>query len=155
MAVSKIAHLRYQTFCLGLLGLLRSFAVSFCLCTMDTTHSREILLPRILLSVLLFFSILINFTNFYSTKCKPFFYFNIFWHFTYILFWKFLACSFQMFDWLKTPVLLYFKKKNCIWYFESSSCFTKFFTESWLLVTNIVYTSCHGIYQFFALFWFF
>ena len=52
MAVSKIAHLRYQTFGLGLL---RPFAVSLCLCAMERTHSREILLPNILVSVLPFF----------------------------------------------------------------------------------------------------
>ena len=49
MAFSKIAHLTYQTFCLGLL---RPFAVSFYLCTTETTHSRDILLPDILLTVL-------------------------------------------------------------------------------------------------------
>ena len=53
-----------------------------------------------------------NFTNFYSTKSKLFFYFYIFWNLIYILFWKFAACSFPIFDWSKTPVLLYFEKKS-------------------------------------------
>ena len=52
MAVSKLAHLIYQTFCLSLL---RLFAVSFCLCTTETTNSRDILLPNIVLLVLHFF----------------------------------------------------------------------------------------------------
>ena len=72
MAISKIAGLTYQTLCLGLL---RPFAVSFCLGTMETTHSRDILLPNIVLSVLQFFQfylILPTFTppnlNFFSTS---------------------------------------------------------------------------------------
>ena len=51
MTVSKIAYVTYQTFCLDLL---RPFAVSFRLCTTETAHFREILLPVILLSVLQF-----------------------------------------------------------------------------------------------------
>ena len=54
MAIFKIACLTNQTFCSGLLG---PFAVSFCLCTMETTHSRDILLPNIVLSVLQFFQL--------------------------------------------------------------------------------------------------
>ena len=51
MAVSKIAYLTYQTF---FLDLLRLFFVSFCLCTMEATNTRDILLPNIVLSVLQF-----------------------------------------------------------------------------------------------------
>ena len=54
MTASKIAYLTYETFCLGLL---RPFAVSFCLCAMETTYSRDILPPNILLLVLQFFQI--------------------------------------------------------------------------------------------------
>ena len=61
VAISKIAYLTNQTICLGLL---RTFAGSFCLCTTETTHSRDILLPNIFLSFLQFFSILFDFTNF-------------------------------------------------------------------------------------------
>ena len=72
MAVFKIAYLTYQTFWLGLL---RPFAVSFCLCMTETTNTRDILLANILLSVLQFFQfylILPIFTppnlNFFSTS---------------------------------------------------------------------------------------
>ena len=72
MTVSKIAYVTYQTFCLGLL---RPFAVSFCICTTETTNTRDILLPNIVLSVLQFFRfylILPIFTppnlNFFSTS---------------------------------------------------------------------------------------
>ena len=41
-----------QTFCLGFL---RPFAVSFCLCTSETTNTRDTLLPNIVLSVFQFF----------------------------------------------------------------------------------------------------
>ena len=110
MTVSKIAYLTYQTFCLGLL---RPFAISFCLCKTEATHSRDILLPNILLSISSsVFSILFNFINFYSTKSKLFFYCYIFRYLIYILFRKFAACSFLISDWLKTPVLLYFEKKS-------------------------------------------
>ena len=51
MSVSKKAYLTYQT----CLGLLRPFVVSFCLCKTETTHSRDILLPNIAVSVLQFF----------------------------------------------------------------------------------------------------
>ena len=60
MALSKIAYLTLN-FCLGLL---RPFAVSFCLCTADTTHFRDILLPDILLPVLQFFQVLFDFAIF-------------------------------------------------------------------------------------------
>ena len=108
MAIYKIACLTYQTFCLGLL---RPFALSFCLCTMEITHSRDILLSNTVL-VLQFFLISFNFIDFYSTKSKHFFYFYIFWNLIYILLWKFVACSFPISDCLKTPVLLYFEKKK-------------------------------------------
>ena len=75
------------------------------------THSRNIRLPDILVSVLYFFNSS-WFCHFYSTKSKCFFYFCIFWNLLYILFWKFRACSFPISDWLKTPVLLYFEKKS-------------------------------------------
>ena len=52
MTASNIAYLTYQTFCLGLL---RSFAVNFCLFTTETADSRDILLPDILLLILQFF----------------------------------------------------------------------------------------------------
>ena len=72
MVVSEIACLIYQTFCLGLL---RPFAINFCPCTMETTNTRDILLPNIMLSVPQFFRfylILPIFTppnlNFFSTS---------------------------------------------------------------------------------------
>ena len=72
MAVSKIAYLTYQTFWLGLL---RPFAVRFCLCMTETTNTRDILLPNILLEFFSFFQfylILPIFTppnlNFFSTS---------------------------------------------------------------------------------------
>ena len=57
------------------LGLLRPFAVSFCIYKIETTHSRDILLPNVMLWVLMLsvFSVLFNFINFYSTKSKFFF----------------------------------------------------------------------------------
>ena len=61
MVFSERACLTYKTF---YLGLLRPFAVSFCLSTTEAKHSRDILLPDILLSVLQFFSILFDFTIF-------------------------------------------------------------------------------------------
>ena len=110
MAVSKIAYLTYQAFCLGLL---RPFAVSFCLCTTETTNTRDILLPNIVLSVLQFFRfylILPIFTppnlNFFSTSIFSEIYLQ------YILFRKFVACSFPISDRLKTPGTLYFEKKS-------------------------------------------
>ena len=109
MTVSKIAYLTYQTLCLDLL---RQFAVSFCLWTTETTNTRDTLLPNTELSVLQFFSIVFNFANFYSTKSNFFSYFYIFWNLIYILFWKLAACSFPIFDWSKTPVLLYFEKNS-------------------------------------------
>ena len=48
LSVSKIAYLTYQTFCLG-----------FCLSTTEKTHSRDILLPDILLAVVQFFHFVI------------------------------------------------------------------------------------------------
>ena len=49
-------------------------------------------------------------------KCKLFIFtfliFNIFWNLLCIFFWKFAACSFPVYDWLKTPVLLHFHKKS-------------------------------------------
>ena len=109
MTVSKIAYLTYQTLCLDLL---RQFAVSFYLWTTETTNTRDTLLPNTELSVLQFFSIVFNFANFYSTKSNFFSYFYIFWNLIYILFWKLAACSFPIFDWSKTPVLLYFEKNS-------------------------------------------
>ena len=102
---SKIFLLTYQTFSLGLL---RPFAVSFCLCTTEETHSAS-WYPAISSS---FFFNLIWFCRFYSTKSKLFLYFYIFWNLLYILFWKFAACSFPIFHWSKTPLLLYFEKKS-------------------------------------------
>ena len=109
MAVFKTAYLTYQTFCLGLL---RPFAVSFCLCATETTYSWDIPLPDGLLWVLHFFQFYLILSIFYSTKSKLFFYFYIFWNLIYILFWKFAACSFPISDWLKTPVISYFEKKS-------------------------------------------
>ena len=109
MAIFKIAYLTYQTFCLGLL---RPFAVGFCPCTTETTHSRDILLLNVLPWVLQFFSILFNFIKFYFTKSKLIFYLYIIWNLIYILFWIFAAWSFQISDWLKTAALLYFEKKS-------------------------------------------
>ena len=93
MSVSKIGYLTYQT----CLGLLRPFAVSFCLCTTETTHSRDILLPNIVVSVLQFFQfylILPIFTppnlNFFSTsifsEIQYKFYFENLRHFNFQLF---------------------------------------------------------------------
>ena len=56
MAVSKLAYLTYQTFCLGLL---RSFTVNLYPCAKEATHPRDILLPDILLSVIHFLFYLI------------------------------------------------------------------------------------------------
>ena len=99
------------------LGLLRPFAVSFWFCTTETTHSRDILLSDVLLSILNFFSILFDFAIFTQPSLdlsKLFFYFYIFWNLLYILFWTFAACSFSTSDWLKKPVLLYFERKSHI-----------------------------------------
>ena len=52
------------------------------------------------------------FCHFYYLKSKLFFYFYIFWNLLYILFWKFEAYSFPIFDWLKTSVPYYFEKKS-------------------------------------------
>ena len=61
LAVSKIAYLTYQIFCLGLL---RPFPISFCLYTTTATHSRDILLPNIVLSVLQLFQFYLIFPIF-------------------------------------------------------------------------------------------
>ena len=82
VAISKIAYLTNQTFCLGLL---RTFAGSFCLCTTETTHSRDILLPNIFLSFLQFFQFYLILRIFYPTKSKLFFYFYIFWNHIWLI----------------------------------------------------------------------
>ena len=66
---SKIADLTYQTFCLGLL---RLFVVNFCLFTTETAHSRDILLPDILLSVLQFFKFYLILPSFALPNLKFF-----------------------------------------------------------------------------------
>ena len=72
MAAAKIAYLTYHTFGLGLL---RPFAVRFCLSTTETATTIDILLANIVLSGLQFFRfylILHIFTppnlNFFSTS---------------------------------------------------------------------------------------
>ena len=108
MAVSKIAYLKYQAFCLGLLI---PFAVSFCFCSTETTHSRDILHPNILLSVLQFFQFYLILPIFTPTNLL-FCYIYIFWNLIYILIWKLAVCSFPISDWIKTPVLLHFEKSH-------------------------------------------
>ena len=100
------AYLTYEALCLGLL---RSFTGSSCLSAAEVKHSRDILLPDILLSVLQFFSF-IWFYYFYSTKSKLLSYLSNFWNLLYVLFWKFAVCSFSIFDWLKTSAQLFFEK---------------------------------------------
>ena len=53
-----------------------------------------------------------GFGHCYSTRCKLSFYSYVFWSLLYVLFWKFVACSFPISDWLKIFVLLYFEKKS-------------------------------------------
>ena len=94
------------------LGLLRPFAVSFCIYKTETTHSRDILLPNVMLWVLQFFQFYLILSIFTPPNPpKFFFYFYIFRNLTYILFWKFALCSFPISDWLKAPVPLHFEKK--------------------------------------------
>ena len=131
MAVAKLAYLTYQTFCLSLL---RPFAVSFCLCTTGTTNSRDILLPNIVLLVLHFFRfylILPIFTppNLNFFLLLYFLKFNI-----HILFWKFEACSFPIFDWSKTPVVLYFEKKSYMINQESRALSD--FLKTWYMINH-------------------
>ena len=84
--------------------------LSFCA---EVEHSRGILLPDILLSVLQFFNF-IWFYYFYSTKSKLLSYLSNFWNLLYVLFWKFAVCSFSIFDWLKTPAQLFFEKDHVV-----------------------------------------
>ena len=88
-------------------GLLRLFAVSFCLCTTGTTYSAS-WYPSLSFSV---FSILFDFAIWPPTL--NFFFLRLYFlNSLYVLFWKFAACSFPIFDRLKTPVLLCFEKKS-------------------------------------------
>ena len=89
MAVSKIADLIYQAFCLGLL---RPFAVSFYLCTTETTHSRDNAYWYSAISSSVF-SILIDFAiltppnlNFFSTSMFSEIYYTFFFFFLIFLF---------------------------------------------------------------------
>ena len=109
MPVTKIAYLTYQFFCLGFL---RPFTVGFCPVRRNKTiHSKDILLPNIVLSFFQFFQFYVTLAvfarpnlNFFSTSM-----FSEIWH--TFSFWKFGACSFHISDSLKTPALLYFEKK--------------------------------------------
>ena len=97
MAASKIVYLTYQT-----------FSWSFCFCTIETTQSRNILLPDNLLSILQFFQF-----YFYSTKSKPFFLLLYFLKFTVHFLLKFLRhFYFQFLYWLKTLVYYSSRKKS-------------------------------------------
>ena len=100
MVVSKIAYL--------------PFAVSFCLCTTETTNTSDILSPNIVLFVLQFFRFFFNFINFYSTKAKLFFCFYIFWNLIYLFVLKICGMFISNFNWSKTPVLLCSEKKSCM-----------------------------------------
>ena len=97
------------------LGLSRPIAVNFCLCTTKTTHSRDILFPDILLSVLPF-SNFIWFSHFYSTKYKLFFYFYIFWNLLYLRFvLKICAMFISNFWLLKNTCSITVWEKSYIW----------------------------------------
>ena len=106
MAVSQIAYLTYQTFCLGLLT---PFAF-----VQPRQHIPEtfcFLIPwySAIRSSVLFNSILFYFAIFTPPSLN--FFLFIYFMKIYILFWKFAACSFPICDWLKAPVLLYFEQK--------------------------------------------
>ena len=75
MAVSKIVYLTDLAFFLGLLG---PFAVSSCLCKTETTHSRDILLPNIVLSVVQFFQFYLILTIFSPPNLNIFFSTSVF-----------------------------------------------------------------------------
>ena len=103
LQVSKVFLLTYQTF---FLFLLKPFAVSYCLCTMERTQFAS---WYILLSVLQFFqSYLI--LPFLLHQIKTFFLLLYFLKFTVYFVLK--IYSMFIFDWSKAPVLLYFEKKK-------------------------------------------
>ena len=108
MVASKIAYLAYQTFCLGLL---RSFAMSLYSCIRETTHSKDILLSDIPLSVLHFFNF-IWFYHFYSPKSKLFFLFLHFLKFTIHFVLNICGMFFSNFWLVKNTCSIIFRKKS-------------------------------------------
>ena len=132
MAVSKLAYLTYQTFCLSLL---RLFIVGFCLCTTEATNSRDILLPNIVLLVLHFFRFYLILPIFTPPNLNFFLLLYFLKFDIYILFWKFAVCSFPIFDWSETPVLIYFEKKPYM-INQESRAFSDFLKKSYMINHN-------------------